>query len=287
MAPEQVLGQPVDRRADIYALGILLCQLLTGRPPFDAATPVEIEEMHLAAPPPKLSELAAAPPAIDEVVARCLAKARDDRYDGVAELLADLQRAAAGAKPDPSRPKRSAIVREQAVAIYVRIDTDVPDDELDDTVLDDVEQIGELVREAGRGAGFEIIEEGSGSLLAIRTDRVVDPKTSELQSFARRGAAIRVGLDLRDAIAKRASAHRAVHAAIAIHAGDVIRVATTGGGKPGAIVGGNVIGAGTWKTASARGIVVVTAEAIAELEPQFEVGAPEGPARLRRVVRKT
>jgi tRNA A-37 threonylcarbamoyl transferase component Bud32 len=96
MAPEQILGLPVDARTDIYALGILLYMLVTGCLPFEGDTSVEIEEMHLHATPPNASDVAPVSPALDGVLARALAKRKEDRQGCVAELLAAL-RAAVGA----------------------------------------------------------------------------------------------------------------------------------------------------------------------------------------------
>ena len=62
MAPEQILGGPVDARTDIYALGLLLYQVLTGTLPFRAGTTAELEELHLRVTPPRASMTAAVPP---------------------------------------------------------------------------------------------------------------------------------------------------------------------------------------------------------------------------------
>ncbi|UQA63560.1 protein kinase [Polyangium aurulentum] len=83
MAPEQVRGEPVDRRCDIYAAGVMLFEMLTGRVPFSGRTPIASMTAHLTEPVP--SARAARPdrgisPALDAVVMRALAKSPDDRY---------------------------------------------------------------------------------------------------------------------------------------------------------------------------------------------------------------
>ncbi len=93
MSPEQARGQAVDPRADIYALGIMLFEMLAGHLPFDGDDPLAVMAQHVDAPVPPLKTPAgeAVPPAVEAVVRRCLEKNRDDRYPSVAELLADLQ----------------------------------------------------------------------------------------------------------------------------------------------------------------------------------------------------
>ncbi len=93
MAPEQIRGESVDGRADIYALGALLYKAVSGSPPFSAATPVGVLTRHLTDPVPKLAERfadLAIPPEADEIVARAMAKDKADRYRSVEEMRDDL-----------------------------------------------------------------------------------------------------------------------------------------------------------------------------------------------------
>lgn len=93
MAPEQCSGKPVDPRADVYAMGTTLFRLLAGRPPFVADSPMGVITMHLNEPPPPLQPLnSAVSDGLAQVVAKCLAKAPDDRYADAAGLLRDLER---------------------------------------------------------------------------------------------------------------------------------------------------------------------------------------------------
>jgi serine/threonine-protein kinase len=88
MSPEQCHGAGrVDHRADIYALGCVLCQLITGRPPFDLSGVGAIISAHLReAPPRPSSRVPQLPPEIDELVLRCLAKTPDERFATMLEL---------------------------------------------------------------------------------------------------------------------------------------------------------------------------------------------------------
>ncbi len=93
MAPEQAAGDPdVDHRADIYAVGALAYELLTGAPPFDGASAQEIMAAHLTKPPePLSSRRETIPTALEFVVLTCLQKHPADRWQTAAELLYRLE----------------------------------------------------------------------------------------------------------------------------------------------------------------------------------------------------
>ena len=94
MAPEQARGAASGPQTDLYAIGIILFELLAGRPPFLADSPAEVVSMQLHASPPSLFELAPhsdAPLALARVIARALAKDPKRRYESAAEMLADLE----------------------------------------------------------------------------------------------------------------------------------------------------------------------------------------------------
>ncbi len=88
VAPEQIRGEGVDGRADVYSLGCLLCECLTGEPPFARSTDAAVLFAHLEEEP-------AAPPGLEEVIVKALAKEPDDRYGTCSELV-DAAREALG-----------------------------------------------------------------------------------------------------------------------------------------------------------------------------------------------
>jgi len=103
MAPEQILGQPLDFRTDIYALGITLYETLTGKLPFNAKSDHEIRVAQINQPPPPLIPLGHPDitPALEEVVFKALAKKQADRFASALEFLKSLDRAV---HPEQARP---------------------------------------------------------------------------------------------------------------------------------------------------------------------------------------
>ena len=92
MSPEQAQGQPIDQRSDLYSLGVMFHEMLTGSKPYVGASAIEVLQQHVAAPVPEL------PPDLAEhqhVLDRLMAKTREERYDDAADLLSALAHAAA------------------------------------------------------------------------------------------------------------------------------------------------------------------------------------------------
>ena len=115
MSPEQLMGAQLDGRSDLYAVGILSYEMVTGALPFNCKTPGEMITAHLKTMPPPPSQAAPGrgiPPLLDQVILKLLAKKREDRYRDTAELRADLQRLMRGetGTAQPSAAAQPAVV---------------------------------------------------------------------------------------------------------------------------------------------------------------------------------
>jgi eukaryotic-like serine/threonine-protein kinase len=156
MAPEQIRGEVPDARTDLYAVGVMLFQLLTGMPPFQGTTRHEVEQQHLHAPPPRPGEHAPVPAALDAVVLRCLRKAREERHPDVDALLEDLRGAVQGGNAPVEAPL--------AVGLYVEARlAGAPEAAAMEELDAGLERASTLAREAG----LEVRVMGGACLLAV------------------------------------------------------------------------------------------------------------------------
>jgi hypothetical protein len=164
MAPEQIRGETIDHRVDIYSLGVLAYQLLTGRYPFSANSVQELDRLHLEGKPPRPSDAAPVPAAFDAVVLRCMEKNPHRRFASVGDFL----RAFAEVVQRPP-PEAGAVRQLEAPVVYVEVRTDQAADE-DERLLDDVCTVLDLAEQTLRAAGFELPLCTGSAVLGILTD---------------------------------------------------------------------------------------------------------------------
>ena len=100
MAPEQARGRPTSPATDVYSVGVVLYEMLSGAPPFTERSAVELAMRHVQDPPPALPE--DTPRALEEIVARALAKDPAERYATAAEIADVLAHARRGANARPA-----------------------------------------------------------------------------------------------------------------------------------------------------------------------------------------
>jgi serine/threonine-protein kinase len=113
MSPEQARGEPVDHRADVYALGAVIYRCVTGRVPFSAGDTPSLLHAVLHDAPLRPSAIARVDAGLERVILLALARSRDARLASVAELVAAVEAATTGALPAALVRRADALARDQ------------------------------------------------------------------------------------------------------------------------------------------------------------------------------
>jgi non-specific serine/threonine protein kinase len=206
MAPEQVRGEPVDQRADLFALGLVLYEIATGRRAFTGGTTGVLAEAILnRAPAPARTLNPALPPAMVEILDKLLEKDRELRYQHASDVRADLKRALrelAGGPVTPSRAMPAVVPGAQtsvAVLPFRNLSADPDNAIFSDGITEDlIDALGRIdgVRAASRASTFRF-RDSAETLQAVAAALGVGAIVEG--SVRRAGSRLRVAAALVDA----------------------------------------------------------------------------------------
>jgi serine/threonine-protein kinase len=233
MAPEQIVGRPIDHRADLYAFGILVFELLTGRRPFDGGNLAEIEERQLREPPPAASQHAGVRAEVDAAIRRAMEKDPARRHASIDELMAELRAAIA---PPAGAPAPAAAPR-RCPAVGLHVHLGAASEDAGDDALDLLDRTLEEARRRAPSSGLAVAAETASSLLLV-------------------GAPVDAGLVRRaEALAAElaaAAAHPELIVALTLHVAEVELVGER-------CAGGPLLDVGEWARTDEPGLFVTGA----------------------------
>ena len=195
-SPEQIRGEPLDGRADVYSFGCVLYHCLSGEPPYARESDVAVLQAHLNDPPPTVTA------DLDSVFAKAMAKNRENRYATAGELAAGLRDAIAGEAPatvrastSPRRRRKGIVIAGLALVLAltasaVAIMATKGSDESDSELLPFVNRIENVLQQSagGRSQISEALQAGldceiSPEEAARKIDSVADNRQSVLQQL--------------------------------------------------------------------------------------------------------
>ncbi len=213
MAPEQIVGGAVDARTDIYALGALLFQLLSGEAPFRDDSPHVLCQLHLHARVPNVSALAPVDAAFDGIIARAMSKRREHRYSSCDEFFAAC-RAVAGAGPATESGAALRTAEVIAVCAATRRSPGAPPLAADASLRQDFEQVLPLARSALERAGLKVALR-AGDLLLLFDELPADSAAAH----GTRQRTLEAALSLDRQLAARVRRHPALTVSIGVVVG--------------------------------------------------------------------
>ncbi len=180
MAPEQIHGQRVDARTDVYALGGLLFHLLTGRLPFHDPSETMTQYLHLHARRPRASSLVPVSTAIDDVIVRAMAIEPGQRFADVRTLSA----AARSALRESPRPQAPQTIEHAVVLVMIR---DLSSgEELDEPLMADLEAVLPAAERALADHGFALaLDLGTSALFVAPLRDAASAVTAAVATWER------------------------------------------------------------------------------------------------------
>jgi hypothetical protein len=226
MPPEQISSNPhIDHRADIYSVGVVAYEMLAGRRPFTGDAPMDLLAAHLTeAPDPLVTHRADVPAALEMVVAKCLQKRPEDRWQSADEMLAHLQGLGASdpsafvTSAQQSRRRSARLKAAAALAIFIlaigawmyfkqrgatwqnplanaRVErlTDFPGSEVDAAISADGKFVAFLADSAGRFDAY-VTQIGSGRFLNLTNGKLPELFNEDVRNIGFSGDAAHVWL---------------------------------------------------------------------------------------------
>lgn len=264
MAPEQLLGRPVDARTDVYALGALTFCMLTGEQPFADSPFAALHQMHLHARPPRVSSRARVSPALDEPILQAMSKdpaARFPTADAfVNAIRSALSRAQAATMPEEGAAERPAL----GVYVEVLVSSEALES-ADEQLLSDMESILPAASSELSAAGFSIAVETGTSLLLV-----LERPAAPAADYAARRAAIGAVVALSRKLASREGRDPRVRVFLCVHAGDLVM------SDAGTLVGGGLLELASWVPEAGREGVFASAAATSGLGLAVDAGSALG-----------
>ncbi len=159
MSPEQASEAPLDGRSDVYALGCVLYEMIAGRPPFTATSPIALLALRVSEPAPSLGSAGAVvPPAVERLVARALARRPEERFQSAADLavaLAEAERQAAPGTATPVATQPGPRIAAIAVLPFVNMSADPENEFFSDGMTE------ELINALSRVPGLRVVSRTS------------------------------------------------------------------------------------------------------------------------------
>jgi len=200
MAPEQLRGEPVDARTDLFALGILLHELATGHRPFQGKSTAELSSAILRDPPPPLSNLRPDLPAdLERIVRRCLEKSPRERFQTALDVLNELRlvrRALENGGASPAKPAASTGTASIGVLPFANRSADPADEYFSDGLADELLNVLVKIRGlhvAARASSFHF--KGKGATIA-EVGRALGVATVLDGSVRKAGDRVRISMQL-------------------------------------------------------------------------------------------